>query len=163
MILFTAHAEAYEQWAKEWHPKPRTSLAYQLSLTSPPDRHNHPLWVAVSKAECPPSRSSFCTALRLAVSHSFTAEYTHCFKKDFEPLDVICECGDGEHTLLLLIFDCMLFERAREEACIDSRCLKPTIYELFSTSEGAQQLFHFLEHTPASHKPAKSPWLPGIP
>ena len=158
-----SRAEAYEQWAKEWHTKPRTSLAYQLSLTSPPDGRNHPLWAAVNKAECPPSRSSFCTALRLAVGHSFTAEYTRHFKKDFEPLDVICECGDGERTLLHLIFDCMLFERAREEARIDSGRLKPTIYELFSTSEGAQQLFRFLERAPASHKPAKSPWLPGTP
>ena len=71
-----SRAEAYEQWAREWHKKPRTSLAYQLSLTSPPDGQNHPLWAAVDKAERLPSRSSFCTALRLAVGHSFTAEYT---------------------------------------------------------------------------------------
>ena len=57
----------------------------------------------------------------------------------------------------------MLFERAREEARIDSGRLQPTIYELFSTSEGAQRLFQFLECAPASHKPAKSPWLPSTP
>ena len=158
-----SRAEAYEQWAREWHKKPRTSLAYQLSLTSPPDGRNHPLWAAVDKAERPPSRSSFCTALRLAVGHSFTAEYTHRFKWDFEPLEVICECGNGERTLLHIVFDCMLFERAREEARIDSGRLQPTIYELFSTSVGAQRLFQFLERAPASHKPAKSPWLPGTP
>ena len=38
----------------------------------------------------------------------------------------------------------------------------PTIYNLLSTTEGAQQLFQFLEHAPASHKPSCSPWLPGI-
>ena len=129
----------------------------------PPDGRNHPLWAAVSKAEHPPSRSTFCTALRLAVGHSFTAEYTRRFKKEFDPLDVICECGEGERIPSHLIFDCMLFRRAREDACIDNGRLNPTIYELFSTLEWAQQPFRFLERAPASHKPAKSPWLPGTP
>jgi hypothetical protein len=156
-------AEAFEQWAREWHTKPRNSLAYRLSLTSPPDGHNHPLWNAVNKAESPPSRSTFCTALRLAVGHSFTAEYTRRFKKDFEPLDVICECGYEERTLLHILFDCPLFQRARDEACIDNDRFHPTVYDLFSTPEGAQKLLQFLEHAPASHKPSRSPWLPGIP
>ena len=121
--------------------KPRSSLAYLLSLTAPPDGQNHLLWAAVNKAEHPHSRSTFCTALRLAVGHSFTAEYTRQFKKDFDPLDVICGCGEEERTLLRIIFDCMLFQGAREEACIDSRRFNPTIYDLFSTLEEAQQLF----------------------
>ncbi|KAF8272677.1 hypothetical protein EI94DRAFT_1697235 [Lactarius quietus] len=40
-------------------------------------------WVAMKDK---PSCSSFCTALWLAVGHSFPAEYTRCFKKQFEPL-----------------------------------------------------------------------------
>ena len=156
-------AEAFEQWAEEWHTKPRSSLAYQLSLTNPPDGHNHPLWAAVEKAEFPLSRSTFCTALRMAVGHSFTAKYTRRFKKDFEPLDVICECSYEERTLLHIIFDCPLFQRARDEAHIDNDRFHPTIYNLFSTTEGALCLFQFLERAPASHKPSRRPWLPGIP
>ena len=156
-------AEAFEQWAKEWHTKPRDSIAYRLSLPKPPDGHNHPLWTAAIGAEYPPSRSTFCTALRLAVGHSFTAEYTRRFKQDFQPLDVICECGNEERTIHHIIFDCPLFQSARDAAQIDDNRLHPTIYELFSTSSGAKQLFQFLERAPAAHKPLKSPWLPGTP
>ncbi|KAN0130471.1 hypothetical protein V8E53_011734 [Lactarius tabidus] len=82
-------AEAFEQWAQEWHTKACTSLPYHLSLPKPPDRHNHPLWAAVDKAESPPTCSTFCTMLHLAVGHSFTAKYMHRFKRDFQPLDDI--------------------------------------------------------------------------
>jgi hypothetical protein len=75
--------EAYEQWAHEWHTKPCTSLAYRLSLLNPLDGHNHPLWAATSKDK--PPRSSFCTALRLAVGHAFVSEYTRRFKRDLNP------------------------------------------------------------------------------
>ena len=156
-------AEAFEQWAKEWHTKPRNSIAYRLSLPKPPDGRNHPLWATATKAEFPPSRSTFCTALRLAVGHSFTAEYTRRFKKDFQPLDVICECGQEERTIIHIIFDCPLLQSARDAAQINSNRLRPNIYDLFSTPSGAQQLFQFLERAPAAHKPSKSPWLPGIP
>ena len=155
-------AEAFEQWAKEWHTKPRTSLAYTLSLPKPPDGHNRPLWAAAVKAKCPPSRSTLYTALRLTIRHSFTAEYTRRFKKDF-PLDVICECGNEERTILHMIFDCPLLQHARDVANIDNNRLRPTIYDLFSTTGGAKQLFWFLERAPAAHKPTNSPWLPGTP
>ena len=114
-------AEAYEQWASEWHRKPRTSITYRLSLLTPLSGNNHPLWVATDKAK--PTRSSFCTALRLAVGHVFVSEYTHRFKRDFEPLDIIYECISGERTLAHLIFDCELPTRARDEANIDTRTL----------------------------------------
>lgn len=38
-----SRAEAYEQWTNEWHQKPRASIAYRLSLLSPPSGNNHPL------------------------------------------------------------------------------------------------------------------------
>ena len=158
-----SRAEALEQWAREWYTKPRSSQAYRLALTKPPDGYNHPLWVAALKAKPPPSRSTFCTALRLAVGHAFTAEYTRRFKREFEPLDVICECGYEERTLAHILFDCPLFLRARNEAEIDNRRLRPSIFDLFGTIDGAKQLFKFLNNTPAAHKPAKAPWLPGVP
>jgi hypothetical protein len=34
-------AKVYEQWASEWHTKPRTSAAYRLSLLSLPNGNNH--------------------------------------------------------------------------------------------------------------------------
>lgn len=122
----------------------------------------NPLWAASLKAK-PPSRSSFCTALRLAVGHTFTAEYTRRFKREFEPLDVICECGYEERTLAHIIFDCPLFLRARNETDIDNRCMRPSLYDLFGSIDGAKQLFAFLDKTPASHKPARAPCLPGVP
>ncbi|KAF8257490.1 hypothetical protein EI94DRAFT_1708952 [Lactarius quietus] len=103
----------------------------------PPDGNNHPIWKADMKDK--PSRSSFCTALRLAVGHSFTAEYTRRFKKEFEPLD------------------------GSDEAQIDNRRVRPSIYDLFSTLDGARQLFKFLGRATAAHKPAGAPWLPGVP
>ncbi|KAF8259982.1 hypothetical protein EI94DRAFT_1812359 [Lactarius quietus] len=156
-----SRAEAFEQWAREWHAKPRRTHAYVLSLPHPPDGNNHPIWKAAMKDK--PSRSSFCTALRLAVGHSFTAEYTRRFKKEFEPLDVICKCGYEERTLPHIIFDCMLFDRAQDEAQIDNRRVRPSIYNLFSTLDGARQLFKFLGRAAAAHKPASAPWLPGVP
>ncbi|KAF8262080.1 hypothetical protein EI94DRAFT_1809320 [Lactarius quietus] len=153
--------EAFEQWAHEWHNKPRTSLAYRLSLLNPPDNHNHPIWTAATKDE--PSHSSFCTALRLAVGHSFTAEYTCWFKKDFEPLDVICECGSGECTLAHIIFDCKLFSRARDEAQIDNWRMRPSLHDLFASLNGARQLLHFLQRATPAHKPTGTLWLPGVP
>ncbi|KAF8264020.1 hypothetical protein EI94DRAFT_1703550 [Lactarius quietus] len=111
-------AEAFEQWVWEWHLKPRTSHTYRLSLLKPPDGNNHPLWKAAIKDK--PSRSSFCTALRYTVRHAFTAEYTRHFKKDFEPLDVICECSYEECTLNHIISDCTLFSRACHEAQINN-------------------------------------------
>jgi hypothetical protein len=49
------------------------------------------------------------------------------------------------------------------QARIDNGRFRPTVYDLFITTEGAQQLFQFLERAPAAHKPSKSLWLPGIP
>ncbi|KAF8260647.1 hypothetical protein EI94DRAFT_1811407 [Lactarius quietus] len=100
-------AEAFEQWAQEWHLKPHMSHAYCLSLLKPPDGNNHPLWKAALKDK--PFRSSFCTALQFAVGHAFTAEYTRRFKKDFEPLDVICECSYEECTLAHILFELFPF------------------------------------------------------
>ncbi|KAN0139130.1 hypothetical protein V8E53_003019 [Lactarius tabidus] len=85
------------------------------------------------------------------------------FKRDFQPLDIIRKCGYEERTILHILFDCPLFQHARDEARIDNDRLHPTIYNLFSTVDGAQQLFQFLERAPAVHKPSKSPWLPGVP
>ncbi|KAF8263151.1 hypothetical protein EI94DRAFT_619639 [Lactarius quietus] len=62
----------------------------------PPNGHKHSLWTAATKDE--PPRSSFCTALCLAVGHSFAADYTRRFEKVFESLDVISKCGsEGPH------------------------------------------------------------------
>jgi hypothetical protein len=104
-----------------------------------------PVWAVVDKAEFPHSCTTFYTALCLAVGHLFTGEYTHRFKRDFQPLDIICKCGYEERTILHILFDCPLFQHARDEACIDNNRLHPTIYNLFSTIDGAQQLFQFLE------------------
>ncbi|KAF8257392.1 hypothetical protein EI94DRAFT_1791826 [Lactarius quietus] len=158
-----SRAEAFEQWAKdsEWHAKPRNTHAYRLSLLQPPDGHNHPLWKAASKDK--PSRSSFCTALRFAVGHAFTAEYTRRFKKNFEPLDIICECSYEERTLAHIIFDCPLFSRAREDAQIDNCHVRPSMWDLFASLDGARQLYKFLDRTMPAHKPSGPPWLPGVP
>ena len=53
---------------------PCTSIAYHLSLLVPLDGNNHPLWVAMDKAN--PPCSSSCTTLHLAVGHAFVSEYT---------------------------------------------------------------------------------------
>lgn len=140
-----SRAEALEQWVQEWYKKPRASHAYRLALSKPPDGYSHPLWAAALKAEPPPSCSTFCTALHLAVGHAFTVEYTRRFKSDFEPLDVICECGFEERTLAHIVFDCHLSLRARNEAQIDNRRTCPSIYDLFDSIDGAKQLFKFLE------------------
>lgn len=154
-----SQAEAYEQWVSEWHKKPCTSITYCLSLLVPPDGNNHPLWVAMDKAK--PTRSSFCTTLCLAVGHTFVSEYTCCFKHNFEPLDVICKCGFGECTLAHIIFDCKLLSHACDEADIDKWCMHPSLNDLLGSTKGAAQLYKFLNHAAAMHKPAKPPWLPG--
>ena len=81
----------------------------------------------------------------MAVSHSFTAEYTHCFEQDFEPLDIICECSYEGRTPLHIIFDCPLFQRARDKACIDNDCFCYVRTSLIRRYIG---LHHFFFHIP---------------
>lgn len=69
----------------------------------------------------------------VVISHEVRT--TRHFEKDFEPLDVICECDYEERTLHHVLFDCILLQRARDEARIDSGHLHPTVYDLFSAAE----------------------------
>ncbi len=56
------------------------------------------------------SRSTFYTALRFATGHSFNADYTRRFEKDFDSLDVvICECGYEERAIPHILYDSPLF------------------------------------------------------
>ena len=74
-----------------------------------PDDCNHLLWAAVGKAESPPFCYTFCTgALQLTVCHYISGEYTLRFRREFEALNVICECGQEECILRHIILNCPL-------------------------------------------------------
>ncbi|KAF8257959.1 hypothetical protein EI94DRAFT_1708444 [Lactarius quietus] len=85
------------------------------------------------------------------------------FKKNFEPLNIICECSYEECTLAHIIFDCPLFSRAHEDTQIDNCHVWPSMWDLFASLDSARQLYKFLDHTMPAHKPLVPPWLPGDP
>ncbi|KAF8268512.1 hypothetical protein EI94DRAFT_1727413, partial [Lactarius quietus] len=85
------------------------------------------------------------------------------FKKNFEPLNVICECSYDKCTLAHIIFDCPLFSRVCKDAQIDNRCVQPSMWDLFASLDSACQLYKFLDHITPAHKLLGPPWLPGVP
>ena len=108
-VQSTAHQKrlawkrAFARWAKEWEDKRQKhctgtwqeSFVYEHALPFPPDGNNYPLWTASQKPtypEClhPPSRHTTSTAIRLAVGHVFTSDYSRRFRPDIPETDMGC-------------------------------------------------------------------------
>ena len=122
----------------------------------------HPLWAAATRAQYPPSRSTFCTALRLAVGHSFAAEYTRRFKQDFQPLDVICKCRNKERTILHIILDRPLLQSVCSAAQIDNNPSTPPSMS-YSVPQAGPSSCSDSWNAPAAHKPSKAHGSPALP
>ena len=74
-------AEVYAQWVRGWYQKPRSSFVCRRTLAQPPDHHL--MWKAAEDINH--SSSAFPIALRLAVSHTFNADFIRRFFKDWRP------------------------------------------------------------------------------
>ena len=122
-----AHERAFSLWAREWEAKRRStpgppSWAYENALLHPPDGSNHPLWIAAVATDKDPdtgrrvpryTRHTTSTALRFAVSHVFTSDYTARFRPNI-PLDQLaCSCGWPTHSFDHLVLHCPLRRAAR--------------------------------------------------
>ena len=122
-----ARERAFTLWARDWEAKRRAtpgppSWAYENALLHPPDGSNHPLWTAAVATNKDPDtgrrvprfpRHTTSTALRFAVGHAFTSDYTARFRPDI-PLDQLaCSCGWPTHSFDHLILHCPRGRAAR--------------------------------------------------
>ena len=99
-------------------PKKANAFAYEHALVHPPDGKRHPLWI-VAKEEFfpnstrPPSRHATTTALRLAVSHAFTADYSQRFRPDIPETENRCKCNFDNWSWTCLLYACPRFTQVR--------------------------------------------------
>ena len=130
-------------------------------------------WVAATSTTTDPatgrrlplfSRHTTSTALRLAVGHAFTSEYTRRFRPDLEEGELACPCGWPDHSFYHLLYECRLHRVARRTANPLLRWTsEPPDYYL-STTHGGFVFCEFLQHSHAAFKPPTETvavWDPG--
>ena len=116
-----ARQRAYHQWSSQWrldHGKSHfhNSPAYDYAITQPPDGRNHPIFMAAIPPKKPAeeyvtiTRHSSCTAMQLAVQHSFTANYMIHHRPDLPPKALACPCGFADQSIHHLLYDCKCYE-----------------------------------------------------
>lgn len=164
-----ARKKAFATWAKEWKENRQkehgtTPFAYQYALTRPPDGRNHPLWTACMENKPTPSRHTTSTALRLAVGHAFTSDYTRRFRPDI-PLDEHhCECGYADRSFYHLLYECPRFTHARIESAPFEQWHDLDPHNLMGEdSHQCQKFITFLIQSRAAHKPFSPPEVPFDP
>ena len=168
-----ARKKMYAKWAREWTLEHRKrgshdSFAYEHALPHPPDGNNHPLWIATRDDIWPdgttkPTRHCTSTALRLAVGHAFTSDYTCRFRPDIPKSDNACECGLNDRSWTHLIYACPLFHHARNRASPLSNWLNKSSHKLFADKYGTHALLGFLTYSRAAFKPFTPPTVPFDP
>ena len=168
-----ARKRMYAKWAHEWTQTRRShgasdSFAYEHALPHPPDGNNHPLWTAAQHDVWPdgttkPTRHCTSTAIRLAVGHAFTSDYTRRFRLDIPESENACECGFNDRSWTHLIYACPLFHHARDRAAFQCRWADKSPHELFTDSYGTRTLMGFLTYSHAAYKPLTQPAVPFDP
>ncbi|KAF8261662.1 hypothetical protein EI94DRAFT_1809968 [Lactarius quietus] len=145
-----ARKRAFHMWKTEWLEKRRadqhTSFAREYALTRPPDGKNHPLWLGVDKATVDVTRHTTSTALRLAVGHAFTSDYTKRFRPDIPPDELYCECGFTDCSWFHLVYDCPRFEEARTTAAGHARWDSFSPQDLMGTDAALCGMFYDFLH-----------------
>ena len=173
-----ARERAFRKWAQEWqatrHKRVgRDSFAYEYAVLNPPDGKNHPLWIAATSTTTDPltgrrlplfSRHTTSTALRLAVGHAFTSEYTRRFRPDLAGTDMACPCGWPDHSFYHLLYECHLHRTARHNANPALRWASEPPDFFLSTMPWGFIFCDFLQHSRAAFKPPNETavrWDPG--
>ena len=158
-----ARKRAFARWAREWHVRDRAEgynrpFPYENTLVYPPDGKNHPLWIAANDFVFPDGPSSHTrhntsTALRLAVGHAFTSDYSHRFRPDIPKCEHKCECGFPDRSFIHMVFACPRFTRARLRASHFSNWQSFLPTYLLSDPYGTRHFLGFLTFSRAAYKP----------
>jgi hypothetical protein len=158
-------------WAQEWKEERRKrgchdSFAYEYALTHPPNGDNHPLWTAaVKKANGSPvfSRHTTTIALRLAVGHAFTSDYTRRLRPDIAEQELHCPCGFPDNSFYHILYDCPQHDHARQAAapCTQWDSIPPHHY--FRNFPHTENFLEFLQYSRAAFKPPNEPVVPFDP
>ena len=171
-----ARARAFQQWAAEWTAKRRSqpwpSFAYEHAVLQPPGGNNHPLWREAVKTVVDPdtgkqlpvySHHTTTTALRLAIGHAFTAEYSRWFRPDTPPDQLACHCGWPDHLFTHILYECprgFLFRHRNRPPL--HRAWEDLPPHAFFTEEPAL-LLGYLQTTRLAFKPLRDHTVPFDP
>ena len=137
------------------------SFAYEYALTHPPNGDNHPLWTAAVKKANGSSlftRHTTTTALRLAVGHAFTADYTRRLRPDIPEHELQCPCGFPDNSFHHILYDC------RREAAPLTQWDSVPPHHYFRNFPHTENFLDFLQRSRAAFKPpneAAVPYDPG--
>ena len=163
----------YAKWAREWTQTRRVSgtsdsFVYEHALPHPPDGNNHPLWTAAQHDVWPdrttkPTRHCTSMAIRLAVGHAFTSDYTCRFRPDIPKSENACECSFNDRSWTHLIYACPLFRHAHDRAAFRCWWADKSPHKLFADSYGTRALLGFLTYSCAAYKPLTQPAVPFDP
>ena len=168
-----ARQRAYHQWSAQWRLDRGKSLfrdspAYDYAITQPPDGCNHPLFTGAVPPKKPAqvyvniTRCSSCTAMQLAVQHSFTSNYTRRHRPDLPPEAQACPCGFVDRSIHHLLYDCARYEPKHHYPLFLRRHLSTVPPdELFGLH--AYSLLLFLQESGAASRPEVGPISPFDP
>ena len=162
---------AFTKWAEEWHEERhkrygRDSFAYEYALTKPPSGQNHPLWkVAVDKTDGIPcfSHHTTTTALRLAVGHAFTSDYTRRFRPDIPEDENYCACRFPDHSFHHILYDCPQYTEAHQSAGGQRQWDDESLLYYFRDAQSSKQLLDFLQISRAAFLPPQRTGEPHEP
>ena len=88
----TTKTTAVATWAERWHQVPRSPLAYQITLTKPPDRRLHPTFLVrqdAAKFSC----LNLYTMYLIITGHAFLGSYTQQFFPQHTQEQITCPCA----------------------------------------------------------------------
>jgi hypothetical protein len=149
---------AIAAWAERWHQAPRSSLAYKIALTRPPDGRPHPTFLARQEA-VKFSRLTLCTLYRVITGHAFTGSYMQRFLPQHTREQVACPCGEPVQTIEHVLLDCPIHTAARRKHLTASGRPR-NLSQLFNHPSRVLTLLRFMEETGACAKP-RTVWEPG--
>ena len=172
-----ARERAFSRWAAEWtlaaRARPYPSFVHQHTVTEPPNGDNHPLWKEAVRTFTDPdtgkalpvySRHTTTTALRLAVGHAFTSDYSRRFRPDIPEDQLACRCGWPSHSFHHLLYECPRGYPFRRQTNWDwhgRRWIDQPPEYFFH--KGASTFLEYLQATRIGFKPPSDPSEPFDP
>ena len=169
---------AIAKWENRYYNNPRTSLAFQTALRSPPEGKTHHTFnikptpqrghngaesdehardQEATKAKF--SRLTHSTLIRFITGHAFTGEYTKRFYPHHTQEQIACSCGEPIQTVEHVLTECPLYTSARRKH-LTANGRPRTLPQLFANSKRVEEVLRFLEETGACAKP-RARWEPG--